>query len=114
ARERLRTRTGTLDTRRAKEAEDIRQVLDDLETALREELARDEQPKQLSLFSEDERTQLARDRRALEARLARIPEERGQEVAGIEARYAGLADRTFPVAVVLLVPDSLIDGGPAA
>ena len=111
ARERLRTLTGTLDTRRTKEVEDIRQVLDDLQRTLRDELARDEQPKQLSLFSEDERTQLARDRRALEGRLARIPEERGHEIAGIEARYSSLTDRTFPVAVVLLVPSSLTNEG---
>lgn len=111
SRERLRTLAGTLDSRRDKEVEDIRQVLDDLERALRDELTKDEQPKQLSLFTEDERTQLARDRAALEARLARIPEEREQEVTGIEARYAGLTDRTFPVAVVLLVPASLANGG---
>ncbi len=111
SRERLRTLANTLDARRTKEVEDIRQVLDDLERALRNELIKDEQPKQLSLFTEDERTQMVRDRAALEARLARIPEEREQEMAGIEARYAGLTDRTFPVAVVLLVPASLANGG---
>lgn len=112
SRDRLRTLASTLDTRKTKEVEDIRQVLDDLERALRDELARDEEPKQLSLFTDDERTQLARDRAALEARLARIPDEREQEVDGIEARYAGLTDRTFPVAAVLLVPASLSNGGP--
>lgn len=111
SRERLRTLAGTLDSRRAKEVEDIRLVLDDLERALRDELTKDELPQQLSLFTEVERTQLARDRAALEDRLARIPEEREQEMAGIEARYAGLTDRTFPVAVVLLVPASLSNGG---
>lgn len=111
SRERLRTLSNTLDLRRAKEVEDIRQVLDDLESALRDEIAKDEEPKQLSLFTEDERTQLARDRAALDARLARIPDEREQEVAGIEARYTGLTDHTFPVAVMLLVPASLSKGG---
>ncbi|GAB5519472.1 MAG: DISARM system SNF2-like helicase DrmD [Rhodothermales bacterium] len=111
SRERLRTLANTLDLRRAKEVEDIHQVLGDLERALEDEIAKDEEPKQLSLFTEDERTQLARDRAALDARLARIPEEREQEVAGIEARYAGLTDHTFPVAVVLLVPASLSEGG---
>jgi hypothetical protein len=42
----------------------------------------------------------------LEARLARIPAERIQEVKAIEIRYAKLDDRTFPVAVVFLVPKS--------
>jgi hypothetical protein len=111
SRDRLRTLANTLDTRKTREMEDIRQVLDDLERALRDELAREEEPKQLTLFTDDERTQLARDRAALEVRLARIPDEREQEVSGIEARYAGLTDRTFPVAVVLLVPAFLTDGG---
>lgn len=110
SRDRLRILSGTLDARKTKEVNDIRQILDDLERALRDELAREEEPKQLSLFSEDERTQLTRDRAALEARLARIPEERKLEVAGIETRYAGLTDHTFPVAVMLLVPTSLADG----
>jgi ERCC4-related helicase len=111
SRGRLRSLTGTLNARRAKEVEDIRRVLDDLERALQDELTKDEQPKQLSLFTEDERTQLARDRAALEARLSRIPKEREQEAAGIEARYASLTDRTFPIAVVLLVPATLANGG---
>lgn len=107
SRDRLRILTGTLERRRNQELEDIRHVLDDLERDLREELARDEQPEQLDLFTEDERTQLARDRAALEARLARIPEEREREEAAILARYANPVDHTFPVAVVLLVPESL-------
>ena len=107
SRERLRTLTGTIESRRDRETEDLRSVLDDLERALTAEIAKDEQPQQLALFSPDERTQLARDRTALEARLARIPTEREEEVAGIESRYADLVDHTFPVAVVLLVPESL-------
>ena len=75
--------------------------------ALRAELVADREPQQLSLFSEDERTQLRRDHAALEARLARIPLEREQEVRAIENRYSNVRDHTFPVAVVLLVPDSL-------
>jgi superfamily II DNA or RNA helicase len=111
SRERLRTLTGTIESRRDAEVEDVRGVLDDLERALTAELARDEEPQQLTLFTPDERTQLARDRAALEARLARIPTEREEEVAGIESRYADLVDHTFPVAIVLLVPESLSDRG---
>ena len=80
--------------------------LDDLAKNLEAELHKEE-PKQLSLFSEDERTQLRRDKLALEARLRRIPEEGERERLAIEERHAGLVDHTFPVAVILLVPESL-------
>ena len=90
---------------------DIGTVLDELEKAIQAELKKDQQPAQLSLFSEDERTQLRRDTAALEARLARIPAERQQEAEAIEARYAKLNDRTFPVAVIFLVPASAVQGG---
>ncbi|HAT3706636.1 TPA: hypothetical protein I8586_000782 [Citrobacter freundii] len=76
-------------------------------------MSQDQQPEQLSLFTEDERTQLRRDTAALEARLARIPAERIQEVQAIETRYSKLDDRTFPVAVVFLVPESAMQGDAA-
>ena len=57
------------------------------------------------LFTEDERTQLRRDIAALDARLARIPDERKMETEAIEVRYAKLDDRTFPVAVIFIVPE---------
>ena len=44
-------------------------MLDELEKAIQLELKKDQQPAQLYLFSEDERTQLRRDTAALEARL---------------------------------------------
>ncbi|WP_417423187.1 DISARM system SNF2-like helicase DrmD [Hoeflea sp.] len=107
SKDRLRFLVNTIDTRKRKEADDIRQILDDLERALNAEIAAEHQPVQLSLFSEDERTQLKRDRAALEARLARIPKEREQEMRSIEERHSSATDHTFPVAVVLLVPNSL-------
>lgn len=107
SKERLRFLVNTIEARKRKEAEDIRQVLDDLERALKTEIAADQQPVQLSLFSDDERTQLKRDRAALEARLARIPKEREQELRAIEERHSNAVEHTFPVAVVLLVPNSL-------
>ena len=88
-------------------------MLDELEKAIQFELKKDQQPTQLSLFSEDERTQLRRDTAALEARLSRIPAERQQEAETIETRYAKLNDRTFPVAVIILVPASAVQGGAA-
>ncbi|MBX3245866.1 MAG: DISARM system SNF2-like helicase DrmD [Myxococcales bacterium] len=112
SKERLKGLGSTLDARKRKEVDEMSQLLDDLATNLRAELDKEE-PKQLSLFSEDERTQLRRDRLALEARLRRIPEERERERLAIEARHEGLADHTFPVAVVLLVPETLAAGRPS-
>ena len=82
-------------------------MLDDLERTLNNELTAQRQPEQLSLFSEDERLQLRRDRVALETRLARIPLEREQEARAIEQRLSNVVEHTFPVAVILLVPNSL-------
>ena len=59
---------------------------------------------ELGLWPENERMQLRRDVDALRARLARIPEEREQEIASIERRYSDLAHRTFPVAVTFILP----------
>ena len=107
SKDRLRFLVNTIETRKNKESEDIRQVLDDLERALKAEIAEEQKPVQLSLFSEDERTQLKRDRAALEARLARIPKEREQELRAIEERHSNAIEHTFPVAVLVLVPNSL-------
>lgn len=110
SRERLRTLGNTIEIRKRREIEDMTQILDELVANLESELEKDEDPRQLSLFSEDERTQLRRDRAALKARLARIPRERERELLAIEERHSGLVDHTFPVAVVLLVPESLTEG----
>lgn len=110
SRERLRTLGNTIEIRKRREIEDMMQLLDDLVANLESELKKDEEPRQLSLFSEDERTQLRRDRAALEARLARIPDEREHERMAIEERHSDLVEHTFPVAVVLLVPESLSEG----
>ena len=111
SRNRLESLGNTLETRRNSELKDIRTVLSELESAIGAELGKAEQPEQLALFSDDERTQLRRDNSALEARLARIPAEREQEISAIEARYAAPQDRTFPVAVIFIVPASFAQGG---
>jgi superfamily II DNA or RNA helicase len=110
SKDRLKFLANTLESRKQQEVADIGAVLDELEKAIQTELEKDQQPEQLSLFSENERTQLRRDTAALEARLTRIPAERLQEAQAIEARYAKLNDRTFPVAVIFLVPDSVFQG----
>ncbi|WP_439923643.1 DISARM system SNF2-like helicase DrmD [Nitrobacter sp. JJSN] len=112
SKDRLRFLANSIDARKGRESDDIRQVLDDLDKALRAELVAGREPQQLSLFSEDERTQLRRDHAALEARLARIPLEREQEVRAITNRYSNVRDHTFPVAAILLVPESLTKGRP--
>ena len=111
SKERLKYLANTLQTRKQKELTDIGTVLEELEKTIQAELAKDQQPMQFSLFSEDERTQLKRDNAALEARLARIPVERSQEAQAIETRYAKLDDRTFPVAVIFIVPESAVQEG---
>jgi hypothetical protein len=111
SKDRLKFLGNTLESRKQQEVADINTVLDELEKSIRAELNKDHQPEQFNLFSEDERTQLRRDTAALEARLARIPTERQQEAEAIEARYAKLHDRTFPVAVIFLVPQSVERGG---
>ncbi|WP_242333117.1 DISARM system SNF2-like helicase DrmD [Anaeromyxobacter sp. SG66] len=107
SKDRLKVLGNTLESRKQREIEDVTQILDDLAKSVEAELNKDD-PEQLSLFSEDERTQLRRDRLALETRLRRIPEERDRERLAIEERHAGLVDHTFPVSVILFVPESLV------
>lgn len=104
SRDRLRTLENTLDLRKRQDSENITAVLDELEKSISAELRKEEEPEQLRLFSEDERLQIKRDTEALRARLARIPGEKAEEIRAIEARYTAYDVRTFPVAVITLVP----------
>ncbi|MDR3570612.1 MAG: DISARM system SNF2-like helicase DrmD, partial [Candidatus Pacebacteria bacterium] len=110
SKDRLKVLGGTLESRKLHEIEDMTQLLGELAKNIETELHKEE-PQQLSLFSEDERTQIRRDRLALEARLRRIPEELEREQIGIESRYSALVDHTFPVAVILFVPESQAGDG---
>lgn len=112
SRERLRYLENTLKRRMESEKEDIEAVLSELESTIRDELEDGELVKQMVLpgFEPPEREQLRKDKAALEARLARIPEEREAETEAIAKRYDGLTDRVFPVAVVFLVPRSQVGG----
>lgn len=111
SRDRLRNLGSTIEIRKRREIEDMMQLLNDLEENLSSELKKSDEMRQLSLFSDDERTQLRRDRAALEARLLRIPEEREMERLAIEQRHSGLVEHTFPIAVVFLIPESIGEGG---
>jgi len=110
SKDRLKYLANTLQTRKKSEVDNINTVLNELEASIKNELKKEQEPVQLSLFSEDERTQLRRDTTALEMRLERIPEERIQEALSIESRYGNFVDRTFPVAVIFLVPESVSKG----
>lgn len=109
--DRLRNLQNTLQNRKQQETENISAVLDELARAIEGELKSGPKPEQLDLFSDAERTQLRRDVEALKARLARLPEEKVQEVEAIENRYRNFLARTFPVAVVFLVPESTAERG---
>ena len=112
SRDRLRSLTSSLDARKRQEIGNMRIVLDELEKAIGAELRKAIEPEQLSLFSEDERAQVRRDVVALEARLARIPDEREREIEAIGERYDGYTPRTFPVAVIFLMPADFAGGTP--
>lgn len=113
SRDRLRNLESTLENRKQQEIKNIRTVLSELAKAIETELKKDTEPQQLALFSEDERLQVRRDTDALRARLARIPVEETEEIAAIEQRYEGFAARTFPVAVIFLLPKSQAQEGGA-
>ena len=104
--DRLRNLQNTLQNRQRQEIENIGAVLDELRRGIEEELRAGPRPEQLELFTDVERTQLRHDEEALKARLARLPQEREQEIEAIESRYQDCVARTFPVAVVFLVPES--------
>lgn len=107
SKDRLKFLINTLQSRKHQEVDNISAVLNELEKSIRLELKKDQQPEQLSLFSEDERTQIRQDAAALEQRLARIPVERLQEIKAIETRYDNFNHHTFPVAVIFVVPESI-------
>ena len=54
-----------------------------------------------------ERSQFERDRQAMETRLASAPREEAEEAVRIRARYTNLTDHAFPLAVVVVVPETV-------
>lgn len=109
SRDRLKNLENTLDARKQQEIGNITTVLDELERAIQTELLKEVEPEQLVFkfpnYSDEERTQVRRDTEALKLRLTRIPGEKEQEIEAIRQRYEGYAVRTFPVAVIFLVPE---------
>jgi len=109
--DRLKYLETTLMRRKESEKADLLQVLEELERNIARELREENMPQQLLLpgFEEDERNQLRRDIEALRRRLERIPSEKEQEIGAIERRYEGIADRTFPVAVLFVVSRAMVE-----
>lgn len=110
SRERLDSLGKTLNDRMKREVADIQAILDELQTGIRRELNPEGANGQLFLpgFSPAEMSQVHKDISALEARLSRIPEERAAEEKVIRRQYANPVGRTFPAAVVFLIPESLL------
>jgi superfamily II DNA or RNA helicase len=110
SRDRLQNLESTLTRLKNSEVEDLNSILTELERAIKNELTQTE-PEQLKLdlWPEEQRRQLRKDIAALEARLARIPLERSREISAIESRYNELTDRTFPVAMAIVLPKSWIE-----
>ena len=107
--ERLDSLDKTLTDRMRHDVADLDAVLSELERAITKELRPDEEGSELYLpgLSPQEMNQVTKDIAALEARLARIPEERLAEEAAIMRQYADPVARTFPAAVIFLVPESM-------
>ena len=109
SKERLEFLNNTIERRKESEKKDIINILDDLKANIRKELAEPEMYQMtfnFAEFSEEEKNQLKKDMNALRTRLARIPEEKERECAIIDKHYADPQTRTFPVAVIFLIPQN--------
>ena len=108
SKERQDTLKNTLQNRKDNELHNIESILDDLARNIQKELEIPEPDRQLTFafFNETEQKQYQKDMNALRARLAQIPQEKIKEKAIIEKHYADAVPRTFPVAVVFLVPNT--------
>ncbi len=108
SKDRLASLEKSLLKRKEQELADITHLLDELERLITQEL-NNEVPVQQDWLQE-ERDQLKRNEKALQARLDRIPSEREEEQRLVEMRYSELNTHTFPVAVMFVVPQSLAEG----
>ncbi len=94
--------------RAAKEAADIRSVLEELARSITAELNEPEVVQlSLNLWPQTEREQFQRNQAALRKRLTEIPGEIEAETQRVLARFADPQARLFPVAVTFLAPEGL-------
>jgi superfamily II DNA or RNA helicase len=110
-RDRMQHLSHTLDRRRDREVEDMTQILTELSTTIESQLS---DPKQMALFqvaenswTDREQEQLRRNHDSLMRRMATIPTEIENEAAAIRRRYSTPQERTFPVALTFLIPESM-------
>ena len=110
SRERLQHLSNTIGQRMEAALADVEAILDDLEAGIRRQLDPNADGGQAYLpgMSPEEIAQVNKDVTALEERLLRIPGERAQETETIRRQYADPQARTFPVAVVFHIPESLM------
>ena len=108
-RERASSLQKTLADRAAKEEQDIRAILSELQSHILQEIRQGSAPRQLALegFSTEEQDQLKRNLAFLEERASKIDEEIELEIARIQQRFANPQPRLFPVTVTYLVPERL-------
>jgi hypothetical protein len=104
--DRMKNLRTTLERRCDQEMSDIMKVLQELGRSIQQKLG-EVAPPQLALWTTEEQEQLHRNAGSLKARLAVIPGEIEKERALIASRYADPVARTFPVAVVFIVPESI-------
>lgn len=95
--------------RAEKEVADITSILMELKRAIEAEL---ENPAYIQpmLFTTEEQERFERNRDAMRAHAAEIPEEIQRETAAIQARFANPQAHLFPVAVTFLVPKTMAGG----
>jgi hypothetical protein len=107
--ERAASLSRNLERRRAEDLQHIEAVFTQLRRTLETALAA-EGPVQLSFDELDlaDRQQLERDRKAWEARLDGLDEERQRELATVARRYEGVRELVFPFAVAVCVPDGAV------
>ena len=110
SKERLKNLESTLDRLKNIEINDITSVLNELNTLINIELKKEDAiHEQMSIFGENERTQVTKDIAAIVERQKRIESDKKAETEAIGKRYANYIDRTFPVAVIFLVPDNICE-----
>lgn len=96
-----------LDDRAAREINDMKSILQELEQNIRKEVS---QPVQLTMYgswSKAEQDQYERNRNSLKMRLAAIPVEIERETEATLARYRVPVPHMFPVAVSYFIPEKL-------
>ena len=113
AKERLESIKRTLENRAQREKNDIEQVLKELEKSIQTQLKNSENGSvyQLELWNNEEREQLTKNIDYLKHRLREIPQEIEEEKKRIDLRYSEPDIRTFPAAVMFLIPQKMVRKG---